>query len=468
VPGSVAAPGRAKTKFPGRQKAPAPPSPSPKAARAKTAEVPASPTPAAAKPKSDARRVRLVDDAGQMVIARVYGGDDSGIVELPDGQLGWPKRMDYTDEPFHALNMAELATKLSKRDYRSFEVKRTGHYLIFYQSSRAFADASAGLLESLYKGLLTKFGEKGLNVHEAEFPLVAVIYRTEADFRAHTSVDPQIQAFYQVLSNRIFFYESSSRDVNAPDLAARRKPQTVAHEGTHQILQNIGVQPRVAAWPLWLVEGLAEYCAPTTTARNGGWAGFNKINPFNMATIRDLNDPLSFRLKTVAPALKNPDQPPQPPSFRALLTKEEFEHTDYALSWALTYYLANKKFDSFVAYLKEMAQMSPLAKPTPAQHLETFTKFFGDDLPQLDKTVSRYLASLKKYEAVAYYAVTFEQPIGPGLIQRAAIVSQSPAMIYQWLDEMTSPRGGQVTWNAYPFETRARAHLAASRWLEGQ
>ena len=53
---------------------------------------------------------------------------------------------------------------------------------------------------------------------------------------------------------------------------ALRKPQTVAHEGAHQILANIGVQPRLSDWPLWLIEGFAEYCAtPTRTKKGMAW-----------------------------------------------------------------------------------------------------------------------------------------------------------------------------------------------------
>ena len=107
----------------------------------------------------------------------------------------------------------------------------TPHYLIFYQSRFAFAQDSARLLEDLYRGLIDFCHRHEIPVHESEFPLVAVIFATDRDFRAHKQVDPEVQAYYEIFTNRIFFYEESERDRNEPKLLALRKPQTVAHEG---------------------------------------------------------------------------------------------------------------------------------------------------------------------------------------------------------------------------------------------
>lgn len=452
----------------GRQAAPPPPAPA-SAKRPAATPPPPQPSAPATVPgtATEPRRVLVQDPDGRRKVARVYGGDGSDVVLMPSGELGWPEGMAYTNDPFRPATADELETELHAGPLKSFQVRRSQHYIIFYEGTRAFADASGNLLESLYHGLTTKLKEKGLDVHEAEFPLVAVIYRSEREFRASHKVDPDIQAFYHVISNRILFYEHSDRDRTAPEVAALRKPQTVAHEGTHQILQNIGVHPRLAPWPLWLVEGLAEYCAPTTTTRGGGWGGFNKVNPFHMATLHDINDPLTLQLEGRAAGRPRRGRPGQPDAIQPILTQDQFSTTDYAKAWALTYYLANKKFDAFLAYLKEMGRMSPLAKPSPEENLATFRKFFGSDLDGMGRVVHRYLTGLKNYEPIAYYAVTFEQNDGRGMFHRAAMVSQSPAMIYRWVQDMTSPRGTPPIWNAVPFPTKARATVAATEWLEG-
>ena len=219
--------------------------------------------PTAACPPPEPRRIVVADESGRKVVARVLGKREGRHVALlPDGRLGWPDGLIDTKRPFQPATADELRKALLGGEYAGFEVRQTEHYLVFFRGNPAFAAASAQLLESLYKGLFEALRKEGIPAIEAEFPLVAVIDPTEKDFRARHEVDPAVRAFYQASTNRIFFFESSDRDQQAPEVAALRRPQTVAHEGTHQILQNLGVQPRLADWPAWLSEGLAEYCAP--------------------------------------------------------------------------------------------------------------------------------------------------------------------------------------------------------------
>jgi hypothetical protein len=440
--------------------------PAPPAPPIPEASPPPPPPPSPADPRP--RRVVLRDETGMVRVARLYACEvDPTVVQLPDGQLGVPSGLSFTDEPFVVERADQIAERLTRTAFPGFDVHATEHYVVLYEGSDRFAEASGNLLESLYAGLLRKLGEKGLPVREAEFPLVAVIFRDEAAFRAHSEMPPDVTAYYHVLSNRIYLYETSEALQAAPDVAARRRPQTVAHEGTHQVLQNIGLHTRLASWPPWLVEGLAEYFAPTTTTRDGDWGGANRINPFHMATIRDLHDPLSIQLQGRGLAQAPIGRDPRTPLVEYLVTRTELTPTDYALSWALTHFLANKRFDDFLAYLRELSARKPLQRATPAEHLATFRKHFGKDLAKLDRALQKHLASLKNFESIPYYAVTFEQPVGRGVIRRGAMVSQSPAMIRQWIDDFRVADGGPVTWHAQPFPTRTRARLAAEQWLNG-
>lgn len=401
-----------------------------------------------------------------MLVARVYGGPGSRVVLLPDGRLGWPNAMIYTDEPFRPARADAIRDALLAGPYRGFEARQTPHYLIISHCSRRFAEASARLLESLYEGLLDGFRKRDLPVHEAEFPLIAVIFGTEAEFRRHKDVAPEVRAFYEIVSNRIFFFETCASALEAPELAARRRPQTVAHEGTHQVLQNIGIQPRLARWPLWLVEGLAEYCAPTSTVR-GTWAGTGKVNPFHMATLHDLQDTSALQLSAQGAARALLGIEPGRSLVESIVTREAFSPTDYALAWSLTHYLVRRRRDDFLAFLRTSGQMSPLAPRTAQDDLRAFKTAFGPDLRRLDRQVFTHLAALKNYEVLPYYAVTFEQPLSPGTLRRGALVSQSPQVIRQWLEEIAAPQGGPYVWNAYPFTGRAAAFRAAEEWFAG-
>ena len=416
---------------------------------------------------------RVKDERGESVVARLHGrwGGKSVLI-LPDGQLGIPNMLIPTDEPFRPLTADELLPRLQQGPLGDFQVLRTTHYLIFYKSSRSFAEASSRLLEDLYRRLLDAFRKNQVPAHEAEFPLVAVIYRTEREFRANHAVEPVVQAFYEIYTNRITFYEISDQDASAPEISALRKPQTVAHEGTHQILQNIGVHPRLSSWPIWLVEGLAEYCATPATARKGGkpvWDGLGMINGLHMATIRELGDPLSVKFQGDSSPVKSLVREPGKPLVECLVRKTRLTPTEYSLAWAMTHYLAFKRQDDFVAYLKRMSQFAPLVPRSPDEHLADFEQAFGHDLFKLDRAIDVYLRRLdtqKKFDRMPFYAVMYEQVVPTGLVRRAR-VSQSPQVIWQWVQEVTVPQGAQPTWQAIPHDTRARALHAVQQWMNG-
>lgn len=448
---------------------PGPPRPAPKSPRPPAPSAPPGrPTPAPPLAEAEARRVLVRDPAGQPIVARVYGRDeDRTAVLLPDGQIGWPDGLVYTERPFVPAPIDEVRRRLLAADFAGFESIKTRHYLVIYQGTPEFAQASAGLLEDLYAGMIDTFKKHGIPAHQAEFPLVAVIFRTEGDFRRHKRVAPDVQAYYEILTNRIYLYETSRRDQGAPEVTALRKPQTVAHEGAHQVLQNIGVQPRLADWPLWLVEGLAEYCATPKFGKNGAatWSGLGQINLLHVATIRDLDDPLSSQVRGAGGPVVARDKGRS--IVESLVRRTELTPTDYALAWGLTFHLATKRADDFLGFLREMSTLKPLETRSPDDQLRTFRGAFNDPPAKLDLAVVAHLRRLKQIDALPHYAVFFEQPLPGNAVRRAAMVSQSPSMIRQWIESTTSPRGGEPHWQAIPHPTKARALLTVEQWIGG-
>lgn len=413
-------------------------------------------------------RCLLVHDRdGRPLVTRIHGIQDGRpLVLLPDGQLGIPDRLVTTDRPFRPATMDEMELRLTGpgAPYAGFDVLKTDHYLVLYQSSEGFARSSANLLEDLLRELLEAFRKRSFAVHEPEFPLVAVIFRDEDDFRRHKPVAREVQAYYEILTNRISLFQSSDRDQNAPEVAALRKPQTVAHEGAHQILHNIGIQPRLAAWPLWLIEGLAEYCSPPTLKRGqAGWAGLGQVNPIHMATIRDLAD-------NPSQAIRFPNGPragrdPRKATVEYLVTADNLSPTDYALSWALVHYLATRRMDDFLGYLKVLSKLPPAQPLSADDHRAVFRAAFGEDLARMDRQVIAHLSKLKHQDALPFYTVMFEQQLPGGMLRRSAMVSQSPSLIREWLETAAQPRGGLAQWQALPFPSKNRALHQAELWL---
>ncbi|APW60603.1 DUF1570 domain-containing protein [Paludisphaera borealis] len=418
-------------------------------------------------------RFSIRGDDGRPVVARLHGHrDGKTVVVLPDGRLGIPSMVVPSVEPFSPISGDEMERRAQTGPFATFQVHRTPHYVILYQSSRPFATNTGKLLEDLYKRLIEAFHKHDVPVHEAEFPLVAVIFRHESDFRAHRPVDADVRAYFEIFSNRIFLFETSEREGVEPEISALLTTQTVAHEGTHQILQNIGVQPRLSAWPLWLVEGLAEYCAAPLSSRKGAptWDGLGQINSLHMATLRELDDPLSLSMKGPDDRLRSRLRKPGQPMVEAMLRKSDMTPTDYALAWAVTHYLAMKRGPEFTRFLSVMGQTSPLEPKTPDDHVRQFREAFGEDLAKMDKTIDAYLRKLsrqKGYDPMPYYAVMFEQPLPIGIVRHAAMVSQSPQVIQQWVQELSSPGAGMVSWQAIPHPTRDRANQEIQEWMSG-
>jgi hypothetical protein len=419
---------------------------------------------------SQAKRFRIRDEQKQCVVARLHGQyKDKTALLQPDGQIGFPDRLVPTIEPFVPVTSEALRARLQKGPYAEYQVLTTQHYVIFFQSKRAFAEASGRLLEDLYRGLTEVCRKHEIPVHETEFPLVAVIFANERDFRAHKQVEREVQAYYEIFTNRIFFYQQSDLDRNNPKVSYLRKPQTVAHEGAHQILANIGVQPRLSEWPFWLIEGLAEYCATPAYTRKGiAWDRLGMINSLHMATLRELADPLANEVEAHGQDARPAHRDRYLVEAQSLVTKDRLTPTDYAQAWALTHYLALRRGDDFVRFLKAMSQMPPLEPRTPEQHLAEFRKFFGEDLVKIDKEVDKHIRKLstsKGYDPLPYYAVIFEQPLLGGMVHRAAWISQSPQMIDQWVEQQISPQGGIPSWQAFSYTTRTQAILAAGQWM---
>jgi len=142
-------------------------------------------------------------------------------------------------------------------------------------------------------------------------------------------------------------YEKSDLFKNRPDLAVGESIATIAHEGAHQVLHNIGVQQRLSMWPMWLSEGLAEFYAPTSVGNRMKWKGAGQVNDLRM-----------FELEQYVKA-KSADQPDGKMVEHTVIAGR-LTSTGYASAWALTHYLAKNKRLEFNKYVKTCSELGPL------------------------------------------------------------------------------------------------------------
>ena len=221
----------------------------------------------------------VVDCDGKPVVGIVHVEvGNRFVVLMPNGQLISVKSSEatLTDRPFVAATKQEIADELTSGRFQGFRTRTTKRYLYVYNTSEAFATATSRIMETMYPGLFNYCRRQKIPVEDPRFPLVVVMFRTQDEFDKYREMPPGLVAYYNGLSNHVVMYEQSRLTEIAPELAFKQSISTIAHEGVHQILHNIGVQQRLSRWPLWFSEGLAEYLrrpisASECVGRVWGW-----------------------------------------------------------------------------------------------------------------------------------------------------------------------------------------------------
>src|SRR5262249_26146628 len=148
----------------------------------------------------------------------------------------------------------------------------------------SFAREAADLIEDLYRSFTSYFGVRGMGLSKPQFPMVALIFNTESEFRNYMARSPgaprlsQVTGYYSVDTNRVAFFNAAGQGL-AKSGARWQNLTTVIHEATHQIAFNSGCHRRSADNPVWLVEGLAMYFeAPQVQGKRLVWNEIGHLN----------------------------------------------------------------------------------------------------------------------------------------------------------------------------------------------
>ena len=388
------------------------------------------------------------------VVAKVLieAGDRLAVV-MPDGWIMSFAERDCTptDRPFTPVDKADLAKRLTSEKFRGFKTRQTRRYLYVYNTSEAFFQATSRILETMYPNLHNFWRRQKVAVHDPETPLVVIMFRTQDEFRQYRDMGEGVVAYYNVVSNQVLMYEESALSRVAPEIALKQSISTIAHEGVHQVLGNIGVQARLSNWPAWICEGLAEYFAPTSADRGVRWKGIGLVNDLRMRDIVAMRKEPSFRAGSGD-------------IIRHLVSGEQFTANDYALAWGLTHYLAERRVEAFHEYLRDVSQLSVDDAADGAASLAMFTARFGDDLAGLERDMFAHLQSLDYVDPVdnhTHYVAMLEVDTPAGTSRQTLIVlSQEAAR--KWQRDNAQPTA-RTAIQAFP--NRKAAELFAAAWL---
>ncbi|MDG2383842.1 MAG: DUF1570 domain-containing protein [Pirellulaceae bacterium] len=395
----------------------------------------------------DGRRV-IVNHKDALVVGIVHVEvGNRFVVLLPNGQLISAKSDEVTptERPFVAATKAEIAHELTTGRFQGFRTRTTKRYIYVYNTSDAFATATSRIMETMYPGLFNYFRRQRIPVEDPRFPLVVVMFRTQDEFEKYRSMPPGLVAYYNGLSNHVVMYEQSRLTEIAPELAFKQSISTIAHEGVHQILHNIGVQQRLSRWPLWFSEGLAEYFAPTDLRKRVRWKGVGLVNDLRLHE-------LSEHFKA------NRGKPTSGQLIRKTVEATSLDSLGYATSWALVNYLAKHERANFYAYLRRVSKIGPLETAQPGS---LFTEFFGSDYLKLENEVFKHLRTLPYVDPIAnqtHYALLI---FGK---KRQLMITSSPQQLQ--LYKRQQAKGKQFQIKAFP--NRSTAQQVGRRWLQGR
>ena len=403
------------------------------------------------KPGGD-RRVLVKSPTNDLVVGKVLVEvGDHFVVILPNGRLTSVPQQEatVTDRKFEPATMKQIAEELTSSTFLGFKTRETKRYLYVYNTSEQFFQGTSRILETMYPKLFAYCRRQKIPIHDPETPLVMIMFRTQAEFDKFRQMPEGVVAYYNGVSNHVVMYEQSELAEIAPDLAFKQAISTIAHEGVHQVLHNIGVQQRLSRWPMWISEGLPEYFAPTSVEKNVRWKGVGLPNDLRMKELEE------YLKQDNATALAKPT-----------IEARSLTSTGYASAWALTHTLAQNRKEKFFAYLAAVSQRGPLDETSAEDDAKLFKEHFGNDFGQLDMQI---LKSLRK---LPYIDPVLNQTHFVAMLQigarRKYMVTTSPRSIKEWQQQEVGrlPPALQATtaMTIEAFPTREAALLFAKGW----
>jgi hypothetical protein len=308
------------------------------------------------------------------------------------------------EQPFEPCTRDEIAKRLLKELPQGFRVHPTTHYMIFYNTSQAYAQWCGSLFEQLYTAFTTSWTRKGFELRQPEFPLVAIVFADKESYVKFSRPDlgqagESIIGYFGLTSNRMTMYDltgveaqgrSPGRNRTMAQInqilaqpEATRTVATIIHEATHQIAFNCGLHTRLSDCPVWFSEGIAEYFETPDLRSAKGWRGIgNNVNPARLDQFR--------RYLAVRPAN----------SLETLL-RDDTRFRDpkrsldaYSEAWTLTYFLLRQHSKQYIAYMAMLSKKKPLLPDDPDTRIDEFRQAFGE-LNSVDAEFLRYVDRLR-------------------------------------------------------------------------
>jgi len=348
-------------------------------------------------PRKLSGEILVEDSVGSMVLAT----DEGGLWQIQADKI---RDRSNDEQPLERLDKDQLAQRLLEEMGRGYQVHDSKHYVVVFNTTRAYAKWCSSLLERLQRGFIAFWKGRGCDVKPPETPLAVLIFSNKASYLRYAKEELGASAgnaigYYSLQTNRIVMYDltgmqalrreqtrrGAKRDITALLSQPEAEPlvATIVHEATHQISFNCGLQTRLVDNPVWLGEGLAVYFETPDLSSKRSWAGIGKVNYMRWNLFRqNYRTGKVGRLKTL------------------IIDDTRIRHPRtavdaYAEAWAWNYFLITWHPKEYTAYLKMIAAKPLLIYDDRQTRLADFQRHFGDDLRALEDEFSRRMSRLK-------------------------------------------------------------------------
>jgi hypothetical protein len=283
---------------------------------------------------------------------------------------------------FAPYSREELEKRLRKQYGDRYAISKTEHFLVVHPSGPRRNWALP--YENNYRRFYNYFSKRKFKLEEPQFPMVVVVLGSRNEFdreiEQEITYKKNVFGFYSRLSNRVTTFVSN--DPRESKRLAKVIKTTAIHETVHQAAFNTGLHNRLCTVPRWLTEGLAMMFESN---------GVNNQRKFPSITDRINRERLLTLRKMYRAGIGEGKLESMVKSDRSFQTDPQYA---YALSWGLTFYLAEKKQDKYFDYLKADSARKELTAYSPADRLADFSNAFGTDFEALENDLKKFILSL--------------------------------------------------------------------------
>jgi hypothetical protein len=284
---------------------------------------------------------------------------------------------------FSSYSPAVMRGMLEREFGPSFEVTGTGHFLVVHpKGQQKWADR----FEQMYRSCIMYFKVRGFNLTDPEFPLVAIVFANQDDFRRYALSEGApagngLLGYYSPKTNRVALYDIGAGRSNSA--TAGINLDTITHEAAHQTAFNTGIHIRWSPPPKWIAEGLGTMFEARGVNDSRTYPSLK--DRINRDRLNDFRQMLPQRKPVAILDLINSDRKFDNDTINA-----------YAEAWAFTFFLVETMPREYARYLAKTASYPPFAgSPIAAHRLKDFTDVFGENLALLDAKFLRFIGELK-------------------------------------------------------------------------